>query len=705
MPDTTSLAPEAKVLKQYEALGFKAAGMSGAEYYGDCVFCGKHNKFYLNPTLDGGRFSCKSGACSKAGNLHIFMRYWYEMMVEDEPPDAPWDALVTNRMMPKELLQSSGIAYDHVKDRWVIPIRNKSGNVVNFRFYRIGSKCMGMPHIEVGLHGYERLNDDTKRVWLCEGEWDAICLNAILEGFDAEGDVALGIPGAGIFKDVWCHLFQDKAVAVAFDNDEGGAKGAIRTARKLLDCAASVQVLDWGEAATDGCDIRDFYSQGGDLEGLTELLVPFGKASGESKEKSEPVTAPDTQLALPLGEKPSFQELTEAYKRWLFMDQAMEDGLRVIYAVALSVYLPGDPLWMHIVSPPGGGKTEMLVSLAGSMGVHLESSLTAHSLISGFKTPDKKDPSIIPKLNGKCFVLKDFTEIIDMNRQARDEVYGMLRGAYDGKVERSFGNGVHRSYECNFAMLSGVTPVVFAERSANLGERFLIYHIQKGVGFDSTQAVMAALSNAGEESPMRAELQQLARDYLDHPVDIETVPVMSYDYMCQLNALAHLVAMLRGSVLRDIKEDKLLFRPQHEVPTRIAKQLKRLTETLAMLEEPAEINERVYNIVCRVAFDTCVGFNLDVLRIIALGENASVKKIGDATGIPYTTLKSRLEDMVLLGALTEERVPNESGRGAPGSVFNLSDHVKKYWVEANLSGENLHAYEKSPIPEGIKRRR
>jgi len=55
---------------------------------------------------------------------------------------------------------------------------------------------------------------------------------------------------------------------------------------------------------------------------------------------------------------------------------------------------------------------------------------------------------------------------------ARDEIFGTLRDAYDGKITKRFANGIVRAYQSTFGLVAGVTPAIesFVVTHAMLGE-------------------------------------------------------------------------------------------------------------------------------------------------------------------------------------------------------------------------------------------
>src|SRR5262249_23758004 len=118
--------------------------------------------------------------------------------------------------------------------------------------------------------------------------------------------------------------------------------------------------------------------------------------------------------------------------------------------------LKTDSLWLFLKGPPGSGKTEMMNALKGlPEWAMLVSNLTPAALISGFGDPtkDRTGQSLLPQLDGKTLIVKDFTTILSMNPTARDEIFGILRDAYDGHASKNFGTG-RREYDSRFNLLA-----------------------------------------------------------------------------------------------------------------------------------------------------------------------------------------------------------------------------------------------------------
>lgn len=674
-------------LRPFIHLGFDydAERVTGKQAYADCTFCGSVNKLYIN--VDEGLWSCKSGKCQLEGNLNTFIQLWYDTRCENDDSaleQAMWSGLEKDRKLPQWLMKREGVVrYDKT---WYIPIRNAKGNIVGLRYYIQGQGIKGLAEIDANLFGMELLADDSyskDTIYLCEGEWDTIAMRVFLEENRVEG-VAVGVPGAGVWKDSWGDMMIGRPVVICYDHDTAGLKGLGRVWGRLLPKSSKLECIVWPESLPQGYDVRDFVTGGGKWHEFSELVGKYVSEEDRHKQiQEQEKTIPKGSLS----DRPKFSTVVEVFKDHLHMSEDMVTALRIIFATVLANSIQGDPLWIHIVSPPGTAKTELLLPLSGCPSCYFTSTLTTHSLVSGFVTQGGGDPSLLPLLNGKTFVLKDFTEILSMPKPMKDEIYGTLRGAYDGRVQKHYGNGLQRDYEVRFNMISGVTHAIFGERTTSLGERFLVFHLVKGVGNQDKDSIRAAIHNVGKESSIRHDLHNIVRQFVEVEVKPESIPVMPEEMIDKIIALSSLVAMLRATVEKSYSpggHERMLYRPQHEMGTRLGKQLSKLAYGLSLVNTPPSLGEKEYEIVTRVALDTCVGLNLEAVAYIVSNPGQLIEEIAEAISIPITTLREQLEDMSMLNIVWKERIPNPIGKGAPRYLYHPVDAIVRYWKDARL---------------------
>jgi hypothetical protein len=657
--------------------------MTGREAYGACPFCFKPNHLYAN--IDTGQWDCKS--CGKKGNVYSYMKLWYARYLEEQDSyQQEFISLANDRQLPPDILKEAGIVYDG--QRFAMPVYNSRGAIINLYMYRIGDKLKGLPTIDAQLFGVEYFTSQKghadDRVYIVEGGWDCIALRWLIEKETQEGMV-LGTPGT-IFKDAWLDFIDGRDVVMCYDHDTAGEKGKERLYYKIKERAKKVYHLAWPTELPEGTDVRDLVTKDctfAEIDDLVDVYLSPDERDEQKKEK-------ESRIPITSSLRPKWSDVLAVYRKHIHMTQDLEDALRVICAVVLSVRIPGPPLWMHLVAPPGGGKTLLISSVMKCLNVIMRSTLTPHSLISGFVKGGGEDPSLLPKLHHKILAVKDFTTILSMPRVHKDELLGVLRDAYDGNAAKEFGNGVLRQYESVFNMITGVTQQIYGERSASLGERFLMMHIVKGVAARHKDQIRASIRNVGKEVEIAAELTEAAKSFLDVAVNEDAIPQLDEWTVERVIALAELVAMLRASVERDPRgERKLLYRPQHEVATRLAAQFTKLLMGLGLVNTPASIGDDEYRILARIAIDTCVGFNLEAIASLSDNPGQTMDELSADCNLAKNTLRDQVDDLRELGAIRVEVDKGVvTGPGRPVNRYYISNHLRELWGEAGLTREN-----------------
>jgi hypothetical protein len=336
------------------------------------------------------------------------------------------------------------------------------------------------------------------------------------------------------------------------------------------------------------------------------------------------------------------------FDKWLTLDDPTV--LDVILGTILAHRLKGDPLWLFLVGPPGGVKTELLRAFSPHPGVFAVSTLSPSALISGYIT-EAADPSLLPKLDGRVLVIKDFTAILQMQREARQEVISTLRDAYDGEACKVFGTGETKSYRSRFGVVAATTPVLdeYSSINAMLGERFLRYRVGTG---ETLAKIDRAICNATSEDTMRSELSRAACGVLVREAATPSVP----DAIAKrLKHLANFLATARSEVARD-RAGTVTYRPVPEIGTRVGKQLKKLALGIGMARGLSVIDDDVYRLVVRVALDSLPSMRALILtELWALRANfQQTANIAEACELDTETCRRWLSDLRLLGIMERE---------------------------------------------------
>lgn len=637
----------------------------------DCPFCGKKQHMYVAPETF--MWDCK--VCGKAGNAITFFTQISTSWPKLHPAtEEQWRELSRSRGdIPVQYFKRAGLFC--VIGVWVMPDWSESGTVRDLRWW-LGKKLMSTPGCKTQLWGARELakDEDNQVVYVCEGEWDAIAMTWLLDASSQDG-IVVAVPGANTLKSDWADMFKDKNVVTMYDLDDAGAAGRARCEKILGGQVKSMKHVMWPATLPSGFDLRDFVCAGMREKSPADLMVELmkltvlyqRKLSGQARRQAEKID--------PI----SWTELLMEFKAKLRMTPDMIDGLRVSVATVMSAPLPGDPLWVYLVGPPGAGKTAILGSMGTSPRCVLRSSLTAHSLISGWRG-EQGDPSLIPKLAGLALVCKDFTEVISMPSIAQDEIFSTLRGAYDGTVVKTFGNGVQREYnDCHFSLVAGVTSAIHACKTATLGERFLKFQIVRQSGREADDLVRAAMSSVGKEKQLEEALQTATMRFLERVPDALSMPLLPSDLADRLMGTVQLVAFLRATVSRDQRSDIVQFRPVPEAGTRLAKQLAKMSMMLAFVEGRNQVSESDFRLVERIARDTSGGFALDIVEALQrCGGEATKSDLEGKADLPHGTVYKYVEDMQVLGILqVAGKIASSSGR--PSLTYKLTSEVHRLW--------------------------
>ena len=96
-------------------------------------------------------------------------------------------------------------------------------------------------------------------------------------------------------------------------------------------------------------------------------------------------------------------EARAVFRRWLHLPDT--GALDFVLGAVAANRLPGDPVWGLVISPPGGGKTEMLNAISDLDDTRPTGTLTEASLLSGTLTCDSCGPvlsRVLSSARGKC---------------------------------------------------------------------------------------------------------------------------------------------------------------------------------------------------------------------------------------------------------------------------------------------------------------
>lgn len=413
------------------------------------------------------------------------------------------------------------------------------------------------------------------------------------------------------------------------------------------------------------------------------LRYTIGKARGRAEE-TEP-----SEYKAEGARRVLLSEVKEAFKKWLVLkdDNLIDMSLATI---VVNYFLDADPLWVLLVSPPSGAKTEILRAMDGCRNIHFCSSLTPKTLVSGQK--GATEVSLLSKLTNKIIVLKDFTTILEMREDDKSEIFAQLREIYDGKFDKYFGTGKEFHWKGHLGFLAGVTQAIDESMSVKniLGDRFIYYRCPEDIEEGRKKTARQAMKNTKKESTMRGELQEIVKAFLTQFGNTGELPSYSDEIAEKIVCLSDIISRARTSVPREWSGTRdIKYVPNPENPPRLAKQFTLAGCGLAIVRGSTEISEEEYKVVKKIALDSMPDQRRATLKALWNTDWLKTREVSESMRYPVPTAKRYLEDMHVL-----KIVERQFNRGMEAG--DAKDTTPYEW---RLNLDFLHNMEEAGINE------
>ena len=378
------------------------------------------------------------------------------------------------------------------------------------------------------------------------------------------------------------------------------------------------------------------------------------------------------------------EDVKLSFCEWLRLED--HRVIDVTLGAVIANSLEGDPVNFYLVAPPSFGKTEILRSLNDSPKVYYLSSLTPQTLISGSKAKDGKYKNSLLlnlKEQGKTvLVLKDFTSVLEMRNESRQEILSQFREIADGYYRKPFGTGEEVTWSGKLAIIAGVTPAIERYHAIHqvLGERFLYYRISQ-----NNPMAMAEIAQrfAGKENQMRNELRETVKQFLEQ---FEGSKIKDVNIRDEINrklfSLSCFVAEARSGVSRDRYSQMIEYLPEAEGPARLVKQLFTLGCGIAIIQGKSEIDNDVYEILKKVGRDSLPSHRNLILQKMwgmeMFGELwEKTRTLSGYFSYPVSTTKMQLEDLMILKLINRKDMGESSGD--EDSNYRKQETRPYYW--------------------------
>lgn len=383
-------------------------------------------------------------------------------------------------------------------------------------------------------------------------------------------------------------------------------------------------------------------------------------------------------------------------------------GSKEIVQIAIAVNISARmslpvPIWLIIVGVPSSVKTEVVRLLMHSPVSYYLDTMTLNPFISGQgKTKENEPHDLLPELNEKCFICKDWTSIFSLNEETTKKLLGEFVSIYDGDFSKYSALRGKISYQSRFSHIGCVTPAAL-NRHHNymniVGPRFLFYLVPT-LDEEKEKKVFEVIWEDNNRTAIIEEAKIYASSYCNQrleklsslKLEVEDDKVKSY-----LSKLAKFIARARGIVIPkaytfqdESDKTRTYYEPvdlQTEEPWRALLQIRSLARALALTRDKTKVGFLDLKIIRKVAISSMPADRAKAIRSFEENpQGLTSKKLGKILEVSQKTSRRLLEELHWLGVLEKERAADQQA--------TLYYVAKEFDKVVNPSSEFL-----SPEPE------
>jgi hypothetical protein len=397
---------------------------------------------------------------------------------------------------------------------------------------------------------------------------------------------------------------------------------------------------------------------------VARLRAVADPATGEALARLTARTVAREQLA----------ELLDHLRSYLHL----ESTVHVLFALAVAVSSrrrDGDPLWGMIVGAPSSGKTEV-VRLLDLVAHEHPDEVTAPALLSWSKGKQPRPVGILTRLPDPALLtVADFSTVLaTSDRGGRDQLFAMLRRAYDGEVTRDLGNSTDPlHWSGRLTILAACTPAIdnYSAHDRTLGPRWLNCRVVDESPEARRATGMVAL--AGERvTDQRERAAHLVAEIVanaSRAVPSDLAPAVTEELLDAAMVACH----GRGAVERDgYGRREITSVATVESPPRLAGQLGLLARSLLAVG----LDEGEVTGLCRrFALDSVPQDRRRCLAVLAARHEATTSDVARDGGFHRSVARRALEDLQAVG-VTDCGEPEMVEEGSPRPWALAGDQVQ-----------------------------
>lgn len=371
----------------------------------------------------------------------------------------------------------------------------------------------------------------------------------------------------------------------------------------------------------------------------------------------------------------------EIEKYQYFEDTSIIDvSLASIIATRLKL---GDPVWLVIIGPSSGGKSQILrpLSMTDNKFLHRVDDLTENTLLSGGRVSGGADLSLLNRIGPQgMLVLSDLTVLFSKSPESRAAILAQLRMVYDGEMTKFVGTSDKPiTWKGHLGVIAGSTPSLYAhfEEVADMGERFIYYRMKP---YNAEKATRLAMTRKVSSRNLDETLGNLYADYIKSVVkealkqeDIE-IPTEIKERILEIAVFAERIRTPMHLDFRSRDVDRI---PVTAMPMRVALQLTTIAKALLIMKkhDKEEFGDNEIKAIEWCGYSLANEEKRKCLEILA-SVNYSVfmktQMVADKVGLSTPITRSILQNLAAIGILTRGGIDSQEG-GLTWTIADESD--------------------------------
>jgi len=377
----------------------------------------------------------------------------------------------------------------------------------------------------------------------------------------------------------------------------------------------------------------------------------------------------------------TLEDIKKEYKDVFLIKDEHDIIIDIILAITISAKMYGDPIWLLIVGPSSGGKTELINTITKVPFVHNVSTMTENTLLSGMKPKNGQETSLLHKIGKRGMItMKDYTSILAMREDKKEQIIGQLREVYDGEFTKRTGTGQDITWSGKLTFIGGVTDAIFFDETGlGFGFRNIMF-VLPDLSFEDRMDILKRVQkNVVDIDKKRDSLQDLFKDYIahkvEHPENFPTADDIPQQIKDNMMSISNFVTIARTPVKRDF-QSRVKGQPMKEAPARMFTMMLNLSQNIMFLNDKKELTHEQEFGLYKTLFDSIPLPIFNVIKQVTQYSRVTTKGLAHKLNMPTETVRKWLEDLNVLDIV--HRV-SEGGF----DKWSMVDKYKKLMISFN----------------------